>query len=183
MKKIALLGDSIRLIGYGTKLAEVIGDEFAVWQPDENCRFSLYTLRNLKTWQDDIMGADLIHWNNGLWDVSDRYGDGPLVKPDVYVDSMLRIARVLKTMSEKIVFATTTPVRDCTGATENNADITRYNELIVPKLTEMGIFINDLNSVVSQNVDEYICEDNVHLSPLGIDVCADAVARVIKTLI
>lgn len=183
MKKIVLLGDSIRLIGYGTKLAELLGDEFVIWQPEENCRFSLYTLRNLRTWEDDIRGADIIHWNNGLWDISNRYGDGPLVKEDVYVDSMLRIARVLKTMSKKIVFATTTPVREYPGATENNADIIRYNELIVSPLKEMGIFINDLNSVVSQNVDEYICEDNVHLSNQGIDVCADAVAHFIKVLI
>lgn len=45
MKKVILLGDSIRLIGYGTKLPEILGADYDVWQPEENCRFSNYTLR------------------------------------------------------------------------------------------------------------------------------------------
>ena len=31
MKKLVLLGDSIRLIGYGTRLAEIMSDEYEVW--------------------------------------------------------------------------------------------------------------------------------------------------------
>ena len=38
MKKVVLLGDSIREIGYGTKVPELLKDEFTVWQPEENWR-------------------------------------------------------------------------------------------------------------------------------------------------
>ena len=41
MKKIALLGDSIRQIGYGSKVVELLGEDYDVWQPDDNCRFAL----------------------------------------------------------------------------------------------------------------------------------------------
>ena len=47
MKKVALLGDSIRLIGYGTKVPELLGKEYEVFQPAENCRFVKYTLRGV----------------------------------------------------------------------------------------------------------------------------------------
>ena len=76
MKKVVLLGDSIRLIGYGQKVAETLKEECEVWQPDDNCRFAKYTLRMLFDFQNEIKGADVIHWNNGRWDVCDIFGDG-----------------------------------------------------------------------------------------------------------
>ena len=47
MKKVVLLGDSIRLIGYGTKLPEITQGEFEIWQPDDNSRFVQYILRQI----------------------------------------------------------------------------------------------------------------------------------------
>ena len=68
-RKIVLLGDSIRQIGYGTKLPEMLLNECDVWQPKENCRFSKHTLRGvLCEWAKDIDKSDVIHWNNGLRD-------------------------------------------------------------------------------------------------------------------
>ena len=40
MKKVVLLGDSIRLIGYGTKVPEMLGPEYTVWQPSDNGRYA-----------------------------------------------------------------------------------------------------------------------------------------------
>lgn len=39
MIKVALLGDSIREIGYGTVVPQMLGDDYEVFQPAENCRF------------------------------------------------------------------------------------------------------------------------------------------------
>ena len=41
MKKVVLLGDSIRLIGYGKKVPEMLGDNYTVFQSEDNCRFVL----------------------------------------------------------------------------------------------------------------------------------------------
>ena len=97
MKKLVLLGDSIRLIGYGGRLAELLSDEYEVWQPDDNCRWADYTYRMLFDYRDNISDADVIHWNNGLWDTSDRFGEGYFVDIDTYVDTMKRIAKILLT--------------------------------------------------------------------------------------
>ena len=48
--KISLLGDSIRLLGYGKETEKLLGKDFEVFQPEENCRFAKYTLRGIYEW-------------------------------------------------------------------------------------------------------------------------------------
>lgn len=181
MKKVVLLGDSIRLIGYGTKLPSILGEDYEIWQPSENCKFAKYTLRCVYDWKNNIRGADIIHWNNGLWDTC-RLFDGECFTPVAeYVDTMKKIAKVLLTYTKKLVFASTTPVNP-NKKDQCNTDITAYNEAVIPELKKMGVIINDLHSLVNENIEEYICEDLIHLSPRGIDVCAEQVAGIIKDL-
>ena len=179
MIKVTLLGDSIRLIGYGKKVPELLGDDFEIFQPDINCKFAKFTLRGLFDWESNMAGSRIVHWNNGLWDVCDLFGDGTFSTETEYVQNMLRIADLLLAKYEKVIFATTTPV-----AKENqynrNSDIEKYNSAIVPLLKEKGIIINDLHTLVAANVDSYISkEDHIHLSQEGIEACAKQVADVI----
>lgn len=181
MKKVTLLGDSIRLIGYGTKVPELLGEGYEVFQPEDNCRFVKYTLRMLFDFKDQIMGSDVIHWNCGLWDVtSGLFDDGkPFTSEEEYVENMLRVATLLKKMGKRIIFATTTPVHNEYPYNKNEV-IKRYNEVIVPKLMEMGIEINDLYTTVMQDLYKYVGADQIHLSEAGIEVCSKQVADIIK---
>ena len=180
MKKVVLLGDSIRLIGYGKKVPELLGDGYSVWQPQDNCRFSAYLLRGVFDWRADITGADVIHWNCGEWDVCNLFGDGPFTAPEVYVSNCLRIARELQKMGKKLIFATTTPTRIEHKYNRNNV-IQHYNALVVPRLAEMGIGINDLYSTVIARLNEYVLStDGIHLTDAGILACAEETAAVIR---
>lgn len=179
MKKIILLGDSIRQIGYGTKVPALLGEDYEVWQPTDNCRFAQYTLRMLFDKRAELEGADIVHWNNGLWDICDLFGDGPFTQLEVYADTMLRIAGILQKYAKKVIFATTTPVNPA-NVHDRNETISRYNSFIVPKLEAMGVLIDDLNAVVYPHIDTYIREDLIHLSEAGIDACAAAVVDSIK---
>lgn len=182
MKKVALLGDSIRLIGYGTKVPELLGEEYKVFQPDDNCRFVKYTLRGIFDWREQLTGCDVIHWNNGLWDASVHlFDDGkPFTSEEEYVENMLRVATELKKLAPRVIFATTTPVRP-DYEYNDNAIIDRYNAVLVPKLQKMGLEINDLNSLVKPHVYEYLRDDDkIHLSKEGIDACAKQVVSFIK---
>ena len=179
MKKAVLLGDSIRQIGYGTKVPALLADEFTVWQPGDNCRFAAYTLRGMFDWRDNL-DCDVIHWNNGLWDECSLFDDGSFTRLDDYVDTMSRIARILKTHANKVIFATTTPVTD-QNPYNHNVTIRQFNAAIVPVLADMGVIINDLYSVCAADIDKYIRkDDNIHLTDAGIDVCAAQVADVIR---
>lgn len=181
MKKVTLLGDSIRLIGYGTKVPEMLGEEYEVFQPQDNCRFVKYTLRMLFDFKAQIEGSDVIHWNNGLWDIPTRlFDDGqPFTNEEEYVENMLRVAKLLKKMGKRVIFATTTPVHN-EHPYNDNAVIKRYNDLIVPKLQELGIEINDLYSLVMQDLYKYIGTDQIHLSEAGIELCTQQVVEAIK---
>ena len=179
MKKVVLIGDSIRLIGYGTPVAERLSEEFTVWQPDDNCRFASYTLRGMWDWQENMRGADIIHWNNGLWDVCELFGDGEFTPIDEYVSTMLRIAKILKERAQTVIFATTTPVRK-ENPHNKNETIERYNMALVPELLKLGVVINDLYTPLSEDLYKYICDDNIHLSDDGIQLAADMVESVIR---
>ena len=167
------------MIGYGKPVADRLAPEYEVWQPDDNCRFATYTLRGMWDWQEGIRGADVIHWNNGLWDVCELYGDGTFTPVDEYVSIMLRIARILKERASTVIFATTTPVRS-ENVHNKNEVIEAYNAALVPKLLEMGVIINDLYTPLATDVYKYICEDTIHLSEDGIELCADMVEAVIR---
>lgn len=180
MIKVTLLGDSIRLLGYGTKVPELLGEEYSVFQPVGNCRFAKYTLRLLFELDSEIKGSDIIHWNNGLWDVSDLFGDGVFTPIDEYVPLMIRIAKLLKQRAKTVIFATTTPVVPGYPY-QDNERIKAYNSAIVPELIKMGIVINDLYPVVESDIEKYIRKDDmIHLSDDGIDICAKKVADIIK---
>ena len=180
MKKIVLLGDSIRLWGYGTRVPDMLGEGYEVAQPEDNCRFVKYTLRGLFDWHDIIKDADVIHWNNGLWDCTEIFDDGLFTSEEEYVENMLRVARLLQKITPNVIFATTTPVWDEFEWTHNDK-IERFNEIIVPKLKEIGVKINDLHALVSKDVHKYVKEcDMIHLSDEGIELCAKAVCKAIK---
>lgn len=180
MKKVILLGDSIRLCGYGESVAKMLKDcGCTVWQPDENSRFAAYTLRQIFDHADEIRGSDAVHFNCGAWDICDLFGDGPFTDITSYTNTMLRIVRVLKNLGVKnIIFATTTPVR--AESTHNkNETVRQYSDAVVPLLKAEGCVINDLYSLTSADIYRYISEDTIHLSPEGTSLCADATYKCI----
>lgn len=179
--KVVLLGDSIRE-QYGPKVKELLGDSFDVWYPDENCRFSQYMLRMLFDYAGMIADADIVHLNCGHWDLCDLWGDGTFTPIDVYVGQMMRILDVLQKQGKTVIFATTTPVRD-ENPFNRNADIQRFNAVVVEQFKARGVRINDLNALLDADIYRYISEDNIHLSEEGIELCAAQVAQNIRDII
>jgi hypothetical protein len=179
MPKVTLLGDSIRASGYGNVVPELLGEEYEVYQPNVNGRNAKYTLRCLFDYASQMAGSRIVHWNNGLWDICNLFGDGTFSTEDEYVTTMLRIADILLSRYDKVIFATTTPVSP-QNIYNDNEDIQRFNALIVPKLQEKGVIINDLYTPVATDIEKYICEDLIHLSQAGVELCAGLVADAVR---
>ena len=179
--KITLLGDSIRMIGYGPLVPQLLGEDFEVFQPDDNCRFAKYTLRGLFDWQADMAGSRVVHWNNGLWDMCDILGDGKIFTSlSEYTENILRIADLLLARHDRVIFATTTPVT-AANIHDNNEVIAAYNAHIVPLLQEKGVIINDLYTPMAADIPRFIrSDDNIHLTDAGSAVCAALVAETIR---
>ena len=178
MKKIILLGDSIRL-SYGNRVRELLGEGYTVWQPEDNCRFAAYTLRMLFDYKAQLEGADVIHFNCGLWDMCDLFGDGPFTPLEVYAEQMVRIAKILKTYAPVVIFAATTPPSPKMWGHDLDR-VRAYNAAAMAALEPLGVLFDDLFTPVAEDIDRMISEDFLHASPYGVEILANRVADCIK---
>ena len=177
--KVILFGDSIRLIGYGSAVPALLGDDYEVWQPESNGRFVSNVLRDLFDMAERIDEADIVHFNSGEWDICELFGDGPFTPQEFYVSQILRIADILQAKGKTVIFATTTPVRPENPHNHNDV-IRRYNAAVVPLLEAKGVAINDLYAVLAPDIYGNICDDLIHLSEQGIRLCAESTVKAIK---
>lgn len=189
MKKVLLLGDSIRE-HYQTVVQKNLGKDYAIYFPWENGRFSAFTLNSLRYWLYNIPAEqlDVIHWNNGLWDVAHINGeDACFCDLDTYLDNMERIYEVLrKQTNAKIILATITPTRKEKEDNEISrhylSDIKRYNEALIKKFEGRVDAINDLYSLVIEEREKMICDDYIHPTEYGKTKLAEQVCKYITQM-
>ena len=157
MKHIVLIGDSIRM-GYDKYTKEALAGVAEVYYPSENCRFAEYVLRYAHEWKKNGEGptdVDLVHWNAGLWDVLELFGDAPLTSPEYYAEAIARVDKRLRMLfpRAKMVFATSTAVfEDKMSASfkRHNSIIDQYNRIAVEALSGTDTVINDLYAVTRE---------------------------------
>ena len=180
MKRVLLLGDSIRL-GYQPLVAEALRGEAEVVGPEDNGRFAKYTLWGVNGWLREFGPPAVVHWNNGLWDLNH---EAPMVEAltplGEYLETLRRTLCELQRIGAAIVFATTTPVPvDAIG--RSNAEIDLYNEAASALMARLGVAVNDLNAVLRQDLATCIDEDRLHLSDEGNRRCARAVVGAVRS--
>lgn len=182
MKQIILLGDSIRM-QYQKAVGEKLADFAEVSGPEENRRWSGYTLNSLRFWLPVLPSPDLVQWNCGLWDMGDDYHEGRhFYPPDLYEETCRRICRILRQVTGKpdlkIVIATTTPTLH-----GDHEDILRYNGVLRKVAAEENARVNDLYAVVSSDREKMIGEDHIHLTPAGVEAVASRTAEVLRGIL
>lgn len=168
MKKILLIGDSIRM-GYDHYVRERMQNVAEVFFPDTNCGYSTMVLRSLHSWADDLKlyDADAIHFNVGHWDTVRIYGDTTLSRPETYANNLERIAGRIHFLfpHAKVIFATSTPVQEHNYIdafeARYNKDVEAFNKIACEVLPKHGIIINDLYGLM-QNVPEDYYSDQTH---------------------
>lgn len=186
MKKIILFGDSIRM-GYDKYVKDALSGVAEVYYPSENCRFAEYVLRCAHEWAaESKFGSevDLVHWNAGLWDCVELFGDEPLSTPEYYENAIGRIDKRLRMLfpKAKIVFATSTSVNEKMANPDflrHNSVIEKYNEIAKKALSDTDTVINDLWSLSLTLPDSYR-SDWVHFyTPKGTEMIGGRVLSVI----
>jgi lysophospholipase L1-like esterase len=183
---LMLMGDSIRM-RYQPMVAELLQGEARVVAPGENARFALYTLQLLDRWLKDLPAPDVIHWNNGLWDVGHSTERVPAQIPlDMYVGNLEFILRRLRATGATVVWATITPIHPPRldkgdGWSWENGEIDRYNAAATDLMTRHAVPINDLNAVVRSNIDRYLPQGDHHVNEAGAHACASAVVESVRS--
>ena len=193
MKNVFLIGDSIRFgsgdvsPGYGVYVKEKLEGRANVYAPDENCRFAQYTLRYLHEWVEkcgvDGKSIDVVHWNNGLWDVLRLFGEEPFTPVDMYVEMLRRVHKRIRMLfpNARVIFALNTAVIEDMSKpefTRRNADIERYNAAALALMEELGVEVNDLYAV-TKNMGREMHADWVHYNEEGSRILAE---KVIETV-
>ena len=207
MKNLLLLGDSIRM-GYDSFVQEKLKGRMNVFFAEENGRFAQYTYRALSDWKGllALPEIDVVHWNNGLWDVlhlncnssgCDGEAEGetispenvpadlqfdkdPLTPPEVY---RYMIGRVLTRIHQlfpgaEVIFATSTPVieEQATWAYRSNTEIESYNQIAREVLIPRGVRINELGKFAAANC-QHLHRDWVHYNDEGSSLLADEIIK------
>ena len=188
LPKVLLLGDSIRM-SYQPHVARLLSDRAEVVGPADNCQYSLYTLSSLDGWITALGKPDIVHWNNGIHDSGHNPARSPIQIPiDVYRTNLESILDGLTALTPNVIWATITPVhpdrpfRDTEWAWRNE-EIDQYNEVARTLIESRGVLINDLHTLVWNNVSEFLSEDQLHLSESGQEVCARAVVDCVATFL
>ena len=179
--KVVLLGDSNRLIGYGPIVEKYFKEKGVdVYQPSDNCRFSKYLLRMLFDLKEELKDADIIHFNVGKWDSCRLFDDHETFSSlEEYRNNLTRITKILLTITPNLIFATNLPVRE-EHPHEDNKTVEEFNRVALEVMKSFNVRIDDLCSLVKEDIYEYICEDCMHLSEHGKQVCAEQVIRSIE---
>ena len=190
MKKILLLGDSIRM-GYQQYVKEELEGEYEVLYPADNGRFAAYTLwqvnQELK-WNPDI---ELVHFNNGYWDMNIEAPMTEAIHPvEEYKSFLRRIVALCRDCGAQVVFATTVPIMEAGAAADNtgvegtinysNEWVKEYNAAATAVMAELEVPVNDLYRLCMEDDRRYKCEDLLHLSAEGSRRCARQVAEYVR---
>ena len=192
MKRVLLLGDSIRM-GYDEYVKEILAGEFEVEYDDaDNGRFAAYTLWQANQFFKNRGRFDVVHWNNGYWDMNI---EAPMTEPmhplDEYVRFLGRILSEIRKNGAVPVFATTTPilpaeaeaevtVEGCARFCYDNAWVLKYNAAAVSLMKKEGVAVNDLYSLCISDPHYYKCPDLLHLTEEGYRRCAEQTAQAIR---
>jgi lysophospholipase L1-like esterase len=184
MKKVLLLGDSLRM-GYCNGVKELLKEQAEVYFPAENCRYTQYTLQNLNGWLNAIENyeeIEVIHWNNGHWDIARWCGsEDSLTSKEEYARMLKMILAALHRRCPKaqVIFATSTPMNpDGTpsGNPRTTEDIMQYNEVAKKVMAEEQVPVNDLFELLKDEPAETY-KDYAHLTEAGYAKVAKVVAE------
>jgi lysophospholipase L1-like esterase len=186
MKRIALIGDSIRL-GYEPFVRELL-KEHRIVSSAENGGDSMNLLEHFDEWFGSCR-ADIIHANCGLHDVrlgvaNRRYQ----ISPSEYEANLGELAGRLRSLEgTTVIWALTTPVVEARHNAANReytrrlGDIERYNTIARTVMGASGIVVHDLYAVVrSAGPDTIISEDGVHLTEAGNRLLGERVASFVS---
>ena len=182
MKKLVLIGDSIRL-HYQPLVMRELATEALVWGPAENCRTSADILANAKEWILDH-SPDIVHINCGMHDL--RIDPGVSTRQVSIEDYAANLDEIFALIGgggqRTLIWATLTPLNErrhqrSRPSRRYESDVALYNETALNLARKHGATINDLHrSVAEAGSDRLLSSDGVHFTEEGYGFLATAVA-------
>ena len=190
MKKICLLGDSIRM-GYDDYVKEELKECEVYYDPEDNGRFTAYTIWMFNQLNSKYGPFDVVHFNNGYWDMNREGPNGePQTPVDEYVSNFKRLIEIIRSTGATPIFATTTPIFDTPkkdgefeATNYKNEWVLTYNKAAIKLMKEENVIVNDLYSLMEKEPRYSKCYDSLHLTEEGYRKCAKQVAKIVRSIL
>lgn len=185
LPNVLIIGDSIS-IGYTPFVTKLLADKAVVTRPGENCGPTERGVAKLDKWLGDKT-YKVIYFNFGLHDLKhvDPVTKAASAKPEdpvladlpTYKANLTAIVQKLKATGATLVFATTTPVPENSGAPLRTPDMPeKYNQVAKEVMQQQNIAVDDLYAFVLPQVAQWQKPNNVHFTDQGSEALAQHVA-------
>jgi len=179
LPRVLLIGDSIS-IGYTLPVRAKLKDKANVHRIPVNGGATEVGLANMQKWLGDGPW-DVIHFNFGLHDAKYMSAEVQRATREQYAANLRTLVDQMKKTGAKLVFATTTPVPNggVLSPTRKFDSIEERNKLARAVMAENGVAIDDLYQVVADSKEPILRPGDVHFTPLGYEMLAEAVAAAV----
>ena len=187
MKKVLLLGDSIRM-GYDDLVKEELKEAEVFYDSEDNGRFSAYTIWQFNQLYKKYGPFDIVHFNVGYWDMNhEDPNHEPETPLDDYIHNLKRLIDLIRSIKAIPIFSLTTPIYDMEQDSDGyiatyykNAWVKEYNAKALELMNQEGVEVIDLYSLLLDGPHYYKCSDSLHLTAEGYQKCADRIVSVIR---
>lgn len=190
MKKVLLLGDSIKL-GYQDYVKKELDGECELYfEETDNGRFAQYTFWQLNQMYKKFGEFDIVHFNCGYWDMTiEPPMREPMNSVSEYVLWLKRIVKFIRNRKGIPIFANNIPISD-EGILQSkdikdvfqykNSWVLKYNNVAERLMENEKVYVNDLYSVLKDGPLCYKNWDMLHLTEEGYKKLGIEVANVIR---
>ncbi len=178
LPRVLVIGDSIS-IGYTLPTRDALAGKVNLHRPLTNCGDTAKGLSELDAWLGDGRW-DVIHFNWGLHDLKRLDGVHHQVPLDRYEKNLAELVARLKKTGAALVWCSTTPVPEGCKPPRSEADVAAYNAAAKKIMDAQEVAIDDLHAFALARLEDIQRPANVHFSPQGSAVLAEAVAKSIQ---
>ena len=189
MKKVLLLGDSIRM-GYDEFVKAGLPEDEVYYDEEDNGRFSSYTIWQFNQLYKKYGPFDIVHFNVGYWDMNheDPFGC-PETPLEDYLHNLKRLLDLIRKTGATPIFSLTTPIYNISEEEDGfkptyykNEWVIEYNEAALKLMNDEGVEVIDLYHLLLDGYHYYKCYDSLHLTTEGYKKCAAAICQKIKEM-
>ncbi|QDU96015.1 SGNH/GDSL hydrolase family protein [Lignipirellula cremea] len=169
LPRVLLIGDSVSR-GYTQSVRKALAGKVNVHRAPANCGPTSMGLKKIDVWLSDGKW-DLVHFNFGIHDRNTPLAD--------YTQRLEALVQRMQKSSDRLVWATTTPIPDDAAKKQTAESIVARNAAAAEVMAKNGVAIDDLFVDVTPQLETLQNPNDVHFNAAGYEFLGQRVAAAI----
>jgi lysophospholipase L1-like esterase len=179
LPRVLLIGDSISM-GYTLPVRKLLEGKANVHRIPTNGG----PTKNGMAYLDKWLGKgkwDVIHFNWGIHDLKIMPDGKRQVEPEDYEKNLRALVAKMKATGAKLIWATTTPIPNGQLVPDRKfGQVKEYNEIAAKVMKENDVAVDDLNTLITPELEKLQNPHDVHYKAEGYQFLAKQVAAQIE---